>query len=212
MLTAGTTVVIGMLVLLVLRQALLNGVAIVATVAMTVLASLTLLPALLPALLGFTGNRLGRPLRLNTFFIGKVLINGTLDCTQLVAFARLSQYADGKTGIDTQDEDDRGWAAANGHQIIQMVVDHISGRVSPLNRRNAGKWLRDPALMAIYDGILVARIDRLTRNRDRDIRQWAEEYGKKIIIVNPTLIWPPEPGDIATPIIWDNLVNIAASE
>jgi uncharacterized membrane protein YdfJ with MMPL/SSD domain len=48
-LTAGTTVVIGMLGLLVLRQALLNGVAIAApaTVAMTVLASLTLLPALL---------------------------------------------------------------------------------------------------------------------------------------------------------------------
>ena len=69
-LTAGTTVVIGMLGLLVLRQALLNGVAIAAaaTVAMTVLASLTLLPALL----GFTGHRLARPSRLNTFLGGKV--------------------------------------------------------------------------------------------------------------------------------------------
>ena len=59
-----------MLGLLVLRQALLNGVAIAAaaTVAMTVLASLTLLPALL----GFTGNRLARPSRLNTFLGGKV--------------------------------------------------------------------------------------------------------------------------------------------
>ena len=69
-LTAGTTVVIGMLGLLVLRQALLNGVAIAAaaTVAMTVIASLTLLPALL----GFTGQRLARPSRLNTFLGGKV--------------------------------------------------------------------------------------------------------------------------------------------
>ena len=59
-----------MLGLLVLRQALLNGVAIAAaaTVAMTVLASLTLLPALL----GFTGYRLARPSRLNTFLGGKV--------------------------------------------------------------------------------------------------------------------------------------------
>ena len=58
-LTAGTTVAIGMLGLLVLRQPLLNGVAIAAaaTVAMTVLASLTLLPALL----GCTGNRLTKP-------------------------------------------------------------------------------------------------------------------------------------------------------
>src|SRR5580658_3218047 len=64
-LTAGSTVVIGMLGLLVLRQTLLNGVAIAAaaTVAMTVLASLTLLPALL----GYTGLRLGRPSRLNSF-------------------------------------------------------------------------------------------------------------------------------------------------
>jgi RND superfamily putative drug exporter len=69
-LTAGTTVVIGMLGLLVLRQSLLNGVAIAAavTVAMTVLAALTLLPALL----GFTGTRLARPSRLNTFLGGKV--------------------------------------------------------------------------------------------------------------------------------------------
>ncbi|HTU03928.1 MAG TPA: MMPL family transporter [Trebonia sp.] len=57
-LTAGTTVVIGMLGLLVLRQQLLNGVAVAAaaTVAMTVLGALTLLPALL----GFSGTRLGR--------------------------------------------------------------------------------------------------------------------------------------------------------
>jgi RND superfamily putative drug exporter len=62
-LTAGITVVIGMLGLLVLRQPLMNGVAIAAaaTVAMTVLASLTLLPALL----GFTGTRLAKPSRLS---------------------------------------------------------------------------------------------------------------------------------------------------
>jgi uncharacterized membrane protein YdfJ with MMPL/SSD domain len=61
-LIAGTTVVIGMMGLLVLRQSLLNGVAVAAavTVAMTVLAALTLLPALL----GFTGTRLLRSIRL----------------------------------------------------------------------------------------------------------------------------------------------------
>ncbi len=75
-LTAGTTVVIGMLGLLVLRQTLLNGVAIAAaaTVAMTVIAALTLLPALL----GFTGHRLARPSRLNTFLGGKVFGRGRL--------------------------------------------------------------------------------------------------------------------------------------
>ena len=59
---AGTTVIIGMLGLLVLRQTLLNGVAVAAsaTVAMVLLGSLTLLPALL----GFTGTRLARASRL----------------------------------------------------------------------------------------------------------------------------------------------------
>jgi putative drug exporter of the RND superfamily len=58
-LIAGSTVVIGMLGLLVLRQPLLNGVAVAAaaTVAMVLLGSLTLLPALL----GFTGARLAKP-------------------------------------------------------------------------------------------------------------------------------------------------------
>jgi uncharacterized membrane protein YdfJ with MMPL/SSD domain len=62
-LVAGTTVAIGMLGLLVLRQQLMTGVAIAAaaTVAMTVLGSLTLLPAML----GFTGLRLARPSRLH---------------------------------------------------------------------------------------------------------------------------------------------------
>jgi uncharacterized membrane protein YdfJ with MMPL/SSD domain len=75
-LTAGSTVVIGMLGLLVLRQSLLNGVAVAAaaTVAMTVLAALTLLPALL----GFTGMRLARPSRLNTFLGSKVFGRGRL--------------------------------------------------------------------------------------------------------------------------------------
>jgi uncharacterized membrane protein YdfJ with MMPL/SSD domain len=68
-LTAGVTVAIGMLSLLVLRQSLLNGVAVAAavTVGMTVLAALTLLPALLRC----TGTRLARPARL-----GRLLSRG----------------------------------------------------------------------------------------------------------------------------------------
>jgi RND superfamily putative drug exporter len=61
-LIAGATVVIGMMGLLVLRQPLLNGVAVAAaaTVAMVLLGSLTLLPALL----GFSGARLAKRSRL----------------------------------------------------------------------------------------------------------------------------------------------------
>jgi len=61
-LIAGSTVIIGMLGLLVLRESLMNGVAVAAaaTVAMLLLGSLTLLPALL----GFTGSKLAKPSRI----------------------------------------------------------------------------------------------------------------------------------------------------
>jgi site-specific DNA recombinase len=130
----------------------------------------------------------------------------------LVLAGRLSQKAAGQTGLDTQDEDARAMAIRNGHTIVAAAADHISGRVSPFNRPKLGPWLTDPALIATHDGILASKIDRLTRHRDWDVRQWAEQNGKKIVIAQPELVWPPEPGDLATPIIWDNLVNIAVSE
>jgi len=107
-LTAGTTVVIGMLGLLVLRQPLLNGVAIAAaaTVAMTVIAALTLLPALL----SFTGTRLARPSRLNTFLGGKVFGRG-----------RTGRHADGAMGstLDRSEEKETTPAAQRWAGVVQ---------------------------------------------------------------------------------------------
>lgn len=131
---------------------------------------------------------------------------------RLVLAARQSQRVDNQTGWDTQDEDGRLWAVRQGHAIAGVAPDRISGRVSPFQRKHLGPWLNDPNRMLAYEGILATRIDRLTRRRDWDLRQWAENNHKKILIVNPELVWPPDPGDAATPIIWDNLVNIAVSE
>lgn len=133
---------------------------------------------------------------------------------RLVLAARLSQLAKGQTGLDTQDEDARAWAAAHGHTIVAATLDRISGRVSPSDRPKLGPWLSDPKRMMLYDGILVSRIDRLTRKQDWDIRQWAEEHGKRILVVSPELEWPPPQGEAgtATRIIWDNLVDLAAGE
>jgi site-specific DNA recombinase len=131
---------------------------------------------------------------------------------RLVLAARLSQDQAGQTGLDTQDADARGWAERNGHEVIATAGDKISGRTSPFDRPNLGPWLTDPALMARYDGIVVSKLDRLSRGQDWGIREWAEKHGKKLVVVNPELCWPPVPSDTATPIIWDNLVNIASAE
>ena len=132
---------------------------------------------------------------------------------RLLLAARLSQLVRGnETGIDTQDEDAREWALRNGHTIVGVAADDISGTVSPFKRRNLGPWLSDPNRVAMYDGILVTKLDRLTRKRDWDIRQWAEEHSKKILVVSPELVWPPASGDTTTATTWDLLVNLAASE
>jgi site-specific DNA recombinase len=132
---------------------------------------------------------------------------------RLVLAARLSQLSrGGETGIDTQDEDARLWAERNGHTIVGVCADDISGVISPFKRKELGPWLTDPDRLQMYDGILATKMDRYTRARDWGIRQWAEKHGKKLLIVSPELVWPPEPSDATTPIIWDNLVNIAISE
>ena len=79
-LIAGTTVVIGMMGLLVLRQPLLTGVAVAAaaTVAMVLLGSLTLLPALL----GFTGTRLLKTSRLLRWRRNKASSDGRVPAAQ----------------------------------------------------------------------------------------------------------------------------------
>jgi site-specific DNA recombinase len=131
---------------------------------------------------------------------------------RLLLAARLSKDRAGQTGLDSQDTDARAWAERSGHEVIATAADKISGRTSPFDRPNLGLWLTDPALMVKYDGIVVSKLDRLSRGRDWGIRSWAEEHDKKLIVVSPELCWPPEPGDTATPIVWDSLVNIASAE
>jgi uncharacterized membrane protein YdfJ with MMPL/SSD domain len=117
-LTAGTTVVIGMLGLLVLRQSLLNGVAIAAavTVAMTVLGSLTLLPALL----GFSGTRLARPSRLNTFLGGKVFGRRDVAGERGKVFGRRNATkADGGSGAGSQPRSVRIHGAERWASLVQ---------------------------------------------------------------------------------------------
>ncbi|HSZ43996.1 MAG TPA: recombinase family protein [Streptosporangiaceae bacterium] len=131
---------------------------------------------------------------------------------RLLLAARLSQDHSGQTGLDTQDADARAWAERNGHEVIGTAADKISGRVSPFDRPNLGPWLSDPMRMRLYDGLILSKIDRLSRGRDWNIRAWAEQHGKKILVVQPELCWPPAAGDTATPIVWDVLVNISSAE
>ena len=96
-------------------------------------------------------------------------------------------------GIETQDKRGHGWAEQQGHVIVAVVPDVKSGTVAPWDRPNLKPWVTDPAKMAIYDGILAYRNDRLSRGCWADearIRLWAEEHGKVLMIVDGPQ-WPP---------------------
>jgi len=55
---------------------------------------------------------------------------------RLILAARLSRLSDGQTGIETQDEDAREWAEANGHIIIAVAADTKTGTAAMWERKN----------------------------------------------------------------------------
>lgn len=138
----------------------------------------------------------------------------------VIVAARQSQVLDARlggasaqTGWDTQDEDASRWAKAQGHNVVAVVADRISGKVAPFDRKNLGPWLTEPKLMVQYQGIVFANMYRYGRARDWRWREWAEEHGKVLMLVMPELRWPPaDPTDTFTPQYWDTLINQSIAE
>ena len=115
---------------------------------------------------------------------------------RVVIAARLSRLGtngqDG-IGIETQDQRAREWAEREGHEVVKVVADTKSGTVAPWDRKNLKPWVTDQVKMAQYDAILAYKNDRLSRGMWSDearIRQWAEDHGKRLMIVDGPQ-WPP---------------------
>lgn len=96
---------------------------------------------------------------------------------------------------------------------MDTAAEKIGSRVPPWKRPKLKPWMTDPELMALYDGILAAKMDRLSRAGWRDeaeTRMWAEDNGKRLLIVTPELQWPPR--DNNESLLWGILANQAAQE
>jgi DNA invertase Pin-like site-specific DNA recombinase len=109
--------------------------------------------------------------------------------------ARLSKKTGNREGlgIETQDERSREWAEGNGHEVVGVAADTASGTVAPWHRKNLKPWVTDETLMSQYDAVVAYKMDRLSRAGWRDeseIRHWAEDNGKRLIIVDGPQ-WPP---------------------
>jgi site-specific DNA recombinase len=109
---------------------------------------------------------------------------------RLLGASRLSHDTDASTSDERQREQITLTARSRGDTLVHIAVDtDVSGAVSPFERPDLGPWLTDPAKFAMWDGLIVAKLDRLSRSlRDfDDLRIWCDEHGKVIISVAESL-------------------------
>jgi len=134
---------------------------------------------------------------------------------KLVQAARLSRLGDASTGIEKQDDAATRYAYINADEIIGTAADtNVSGDSDPFTRPKLGPWLTDPELIASYDGIVASTLDRLGRSSRyiMKLRDWADDKGKTLIVISPSLQWPVAKDDIGSKIMWSLLAILAEYE
>ena len=75
--------------------------------------------------------------------------------------ARLSQLTlkDGQPSrLDRDDTEARKWADDEGHEVIAVTEDVVSGRSDPFKRDGLGPWLTRPELVAQWDLLVVSKL------------------------------------------------------
>lgn len=105
---------------------------------------------------------------------------------RLLGATRLSHDTDASTSVERQQEQIEHTALARGDVLVHTTVDvDISGVVPPFGRPELGPWLTEASKVAQWDGLLVTKLDRLTRSVRSfdDLRLWADEHGKTIISI-----------------------------
>lgn len=109
---------------------------------------------------------------------------------------RLSHLTDETLSPEVQTDKIASTIKARGDVKVGITSDlNVSGAVSPFEREDLGPWLTDPERIALWDYIIVAKLDRITRSLldFQLLLQWCEAHGKFIISVS-------EGFDLSTPI------------
>ena len=98
--------------------------------------------------------------------------------------SRLSHDTEASTSMERQREDITNRVKADRNTLVDIAEDtDVSGAVSPFDRPGLGPWLTEPALVARWDTLMVAKRNRLTRSvRDfGDLLEWCKENKKNIV-------------------------------
>jgi site-specific DNA recombinase len=113
--------------------------------------------------------------------------------------ARLSRVSDDSSSLDKQDQQCQRWAEAYGHEIVGTAADsNVSGKTDPFRRPELGPWLNEPHLIATYDGIVAAKLDRFARSVRywAHLLDWAKEQGKTVVCVEPFIDFSTPTGQL----------------
>jgi DNA invertase Pin-like site-specific DNA recombinase len=100
---------------------------------------------------------------------------------RVLGSVRLSRKTDESTSPERQREQIETWAKLHGHDVVKITTDtDVSGKVHPFKRPELGPWLTDDTLIAQWDILVTAKLDRATRSvRDlADIVEFTEQHDK----------------------------------
>ena len=115
---------------------------------------------------------------------------------KLLAVVRLSRDSDDTTSPERQLARVEDYAAVHGHEIVGVAEDlDVSGSVSPFERPSLGSWLTDETNVALWDGLIVSRLDRVSRSSldFLNLHNWMDQHGKTLIALDAQI-------DMSTPI------------
>jgi site-specific DNA recombinase len=113
-------------------------------------------------------------------------------------YRRLSLETDESTSLERQNEQNTAMGVAKGIDWIDSLEDaDVSGAISPFNREALGPYLTDPELIDLWDVLVIAKLDRLSRSimDFGNLLQWCRQNGKSIISVSESI-------DFSTSVGW----------
>lgn len=113
-------------------------------------------------------------------------------------YRRLSHDTDESTSLERQDEQNTAMGIAKGIDWAASLEDaDVSGAISPFDREALGPYLTDPDLIASWDVLVIAKLDRLSRSiiDFGKLLEWCRVNGKSIISVSESI-------DFSTSVGW----------
>jgi site-specific DNA recombinase len=123
---------------------------------------------------------------------------------RLLGATRLSRKSDESTSIERQREQITFTAKVRGDTLVHITEDtDVSGSVDPFIRESLGPWLTDPDKIRQWDGLIVAKLDRLTRSLSDfdELCRWCERNGKILISVAESIDLSSSAGRMAATLI-----------